>query len=221
MLHDLWGSCSHSDNFPQTWRLTTRGTYFLTSLQARGLKSGYPRVGFFWVLREKSFLTHLLVSCGCANPWCSFIYSQITLISTPSSYHLHHHHLLISFLPFSSLVMTLAIHLGPLQISMISSETLNYMLKDTFFQKVHISRFLFDISFGGHHVPPTHGISQMSSSTTSLICLHHLPSILLTLPTCPFSPSPCPLCQLIPFSVLCEVMRSVWTPDDWPSSQYT
>ena len=87
----------------------------------------------FW--GEMPFLTPLLVSHGCANPWCSFIYSQITLISTPSSYHLHHHLHLISFLPFSSLVMTLVIHLGPLQTSMISSEILNYMLKDAFFPK--------------------------------------------------------------------------------------
>lgn len=157
MLHDLWVSCSHSDNLPQTWWLTTGGTYFLTSLQARGPKSGYPRVGSFRVLREKSFLTHLLVSCGCVNPWCSFIYSQITLISTPSSYHLHHHLLLISFLPFSSLIMTLVIHLGPLQTSMISSEILNYMLKDVFFPNKctspgFCSTYLLGVTMGSRHM---------------------------------------------------------------------
>ena len=213
MLHDLWVSCSHSNNLPQTWWLTTGGTYFFTSLQARGLKSGYPRVGSFWVLREKSFLPHLLVSRGCANPWCSFIYSQITLISTPSSYYLHHHHLLISFLPFSSLVMMLVIHLGPLQTSMISSEILNYMFKDAFFQiSSHLQVSVWHIFWGSPCAPHTWYVSDVSQYNVSDLS-----------PPTPFNPLSTAHLALFSFSLssmptnffLCPVWSDAENLDPW------
>lgn len=43
------------------WRLTTRGTYFLTSLQAQRSEIRVSQSWFLLGSEEKSFLTHLLL----------------------------------------------------------------------------------------------------------------------------------------------------------------